>query len=202
MSVRVLSGDDVRAALQDARLHRGHGRRTAAVRGRRAVPAAALGRAAAAVDGARGPDDRAPGRATRPPFGLKAVGDLPGQSEPRARRAPGRRDRLQRRGRPACGGSSTPRPLTAIRTAAVSAVATRALAREGRHHPRGAGRGRAGRGAHRVDGLRHADRARAYLLPPPRARRSSSRPPRPSATAWTPVPRRPSRKHCAKPPWW
>ena len=42
--------------------------------------------------------------------------------------------------------------MTAIRTAAVSAVATRALAREGAEDARGAGRGRAGGRAHRGHG--------------------------------------------------
>ncbi len=65
--------------------------------------------------------------------------------------------------------------VTAIRTAAVSAVATRALAREGASTLAVLGAGFQAEGAHRGDVVRAAARPRAHLLAPPRTRRRAGR---------------------------
>ena len=66
-----------------------------------------------------------------PLFSLKEIVIAPSNSRARARPAPGRRAPPRRRDRASCARSSTPRPITEIRTAAVSAVATKLLARPG-----------------------------------------------------------------------
>ena len=199
MTVRVLSGDDVRAALTMTRLHRGHGRRAA----RSSRRATSTCRCAPSCARRKSPGLMGLMTAHRagdaPAFGLKAVAIFPenptrgldahqgvvvvfdGEDGPRDRPA------------------STPPPITAIRTAAVSAVATRALAREGASTLAVLGAGRAGRGAHRGDGLRAAARARAHLLAPPRARRSARRRDGRALRVGRERGRRRSRTRCATP---
>ena len=96
-------------------------------------------------------------------------------------------------------GLSMPPPITAIRTAAVSAVATRALAREGASTLAVLGCRRAGRGAHRGHGLRAAARARAHLLAPPRARARARGDDRRALRRGTRAPPPRSRTRCARP---
>ena len=60
----------------------------------------------------------------------EGVCDRPGQRRARARHPPGLRGALRRRDRRAARAASTPAAITAIRTAAVSGVATRLLARD------------------------------------------------------------------------
>ena len=103
-------------------------------------------------------------------LGLKVITVLSRKRRHGARLAPGRRPPLRGRARAASSRSIDATSITAIRTAAVSGVATRLLARRGRRRPRDPGLGRPGAHAPRGDALRADDPARARLEPAPRDR--------------------------------
>ena len=177
MNVRVLSSGDVRAALDDARLHRGHGRRAAAVRRGRALPAAALGRAAAEVARASSGLMTAHRAGRCACVRAQGRGHLP-REPARAASTPTRASSSSSAARTAASRRIVDASaVTAIRTAAVSAVATRALAREGASTLAVLGAGRAGRRAHRGHGLR-ACRSSACASTRAAPSRRSSSPPR------------------------
>ena len=159
------------------------------------VQSAPLGRAPARRDGLHGADARLPRRRRRRCYSLKAVCIAPEQPGARARRHQGfvaLFDGETGELRAFVNASA----ITAIRTAAVSAVATRLLARPESRDARDPRRRRPGAGAPRGDARRAAVRARARLEPRRRRtrgrrRRTASR----SAAAEEALRRRGRRRH-------